>query len=112
MSMAKTCEYRKFCLAVIACTRKYVFISTHPLEGDPPLIPARHALLVQHRPMDSPDGRPWEERSMNERAHLLALLVDKEVVAILKKRLTAEERANLVLEIINPHRPLSAEQKA
>lgn len=49
---------------------------------------------------------------MNERAHLLALLMDEEVVEILKKRLTAEERADLVLEIVNPHRPLSPEQKA
>ncbi len=49
---------------------------------------------------------------MNERAHLLSQLLDAEVLAIIKARLSASERADLVLELINPHRPLSAPQKA
>jgi phenylpyruvate tautomerase PptA (4-oxalocrotonate tautomerase family) len=49
---------------------------------------------------------------MNERASLLALLIDEPTIRILKKRLTPEQRADLVLEIINPHRPLATEQKA
>jgi hypothetical protein len=50
--------------------------------------------------------------AVSERAHLIALLIDKEVIAILKRRLSAEERADLIAEIINPHRPLSPEQRA
>ena len=47
-----------------------------------------------------------------DRAQLLSLLIDEEVIAILKARLSAEQRADLVEELINPHRALTTEQKA
>jgi hypothetical protein len=72
----------------------------------------RHAILIRHRPLALPEAHATEASAMNERARLLALLMDEEVITILKQRLTAEERADLVLEIINPHRPLSPEQQA
>lgn len=45
-------------------------------------------------------------------AELLSLLIDEEVISILKKRLSPEQRADLVMELINPHRPLTTSQKA
>jgi DNA-directed RNA polymerase specialized sigma24 family protein len=42
---------------------------------------------------------------------LLALL-DKETIAILKERLSPEQRADLVMELINPHKPLTTAEKA
>lgn len=47
-----------------------------------------------------------------ERAILLSMLVDDEVIEILKKRLSAEERADLVMEMINHHRPLTTAARA
>ncbi len=49
---------------------------------------------------------------MSDRAELLTLLMDDEVIAILKARLTPEQRADLVMEIINPHRQLTTREKA
>jgi len=46
------------------------------------------------------------------RASLYALIIDEEVAAISKKRLTAEQRADLILEDLNPYRPLTSAQRA
>lgn len=43
---------------------------------------------------------------------LLAQLIDDEVLAILKAELTPRQIADLILEQINPHRPLTTKQKA
>lgn len=47
-----------------------------------------------------------------ERAQLLAHLIDDAVVAELKRRLSVEQVADLIMEIINPHRPLTVDQRA
>jgi hypothetical protein len=49
---------------------------------------------------------------MPQRIELLKLLVDAEVAQILKQRLGAEGVADLVMEIINPHRQLTTAEKA
>lgn len=53
---------------------------------------------------------PLERRDY--RGPLLAMLVDDEVLKIVKSQLSPEEIALLVLEEINPHRPLKTAQKA
>ena len=45
-------------------------------------------------------------------ALLLSLVTDEATIKEIKKRLTPSQRADLFLEIVNPHRPLSTEQKA
>jgi len=47
-----------------------------------------------------------------DRAALLAHLIDGPTIKVLKSRLTPAQRADLILEIINPHRPLTTAQKA
>lgn len=49
---------------------------------------------------------------MSERAYLLARLMDEPTIKALKRRLSPDERADLILEIINPHRPLTTKAKA
>ena len=49
---------------------------------------------------------------MSNPAALLALLIDAATIKELKKRLTPSQRADLVMEIINPHRPLDTEKRA
>lgn len=46
------------------------------------------------------------------RAAILLELMDKETLAIVKARLSPEQRANLILELVNPHRPLTTTEKA
>jgi len=48
----------------------------------------------------------------SDRATLLSLLIDKEVLDILKGRLSPEMRADLVMELVNPYRPLKTREKA
>lgn len=50
--------------------------------------------------------------NIGDRARLLESLLDLEVIQILKERLSPEQRADLIMEIINPYRPLTTAQKA
>lgn len=45
-------------------------------------------------------------------AALLLQLMDEDVVKILKKRLSAAQRADLIEEILNPYKELTTQQKA
>lgn len=46
------------------------------------------------------------------RGRILEMLLDEEVLKIIKAQLPAELVADLVLEMVNPHRPLSTAKKA
>jgi hypothetical protein len=50
--------------------------------------------------------------SQTSRGALLSSLIDAEVLALLKADLSPRDVADLILEIVNPHRPLSTKQKA
>jgi len=49
---------------------------------------------------------------MTSQQSLLSALIDDEVIAILKSKLTPEQVAELVMEQINPYWKLTTEQKA